>query len=72
MMLIGVFIFSTITAMISSGLTDYILEEENQNVTDIIEKKSEDIMMELKSIREENNRLKDELHDLKKEIWNLR
>ena len=66
---IGIFIFSTITAGISSYLTDRILEDDEENIkTEInekIEKNTETIMNELKLIREENKRLENEINELK-------
>lgn len=57
----GVFIFSTITATISSYLTDRLMSEDNQEVDD----KLDEIINELKVIRGENKELKKEIKKLK-------
>ena len=57
----GVFIFSTITAAISSYLTDRIMSEDNEEFDD----KLNEIMDELKCIRKENQELKEEIKKLK-------
>ena len=72
LILIGIFVFSTITAIISSFLTDRILENDEEDIVseikENIEEKSENIMAELKSVRMENKQLKDEISMLKKLI----
>lgn len=69
LILIGVFVFSTITAALSSYLTDRILEKEGEynklKINRNIEEKSENIMKELKIMREENQKLKEEINELK-------
>lgn len=66
LIIIGIFIFSTFTAMISSFLTDYILKEENNNVINLIDEKYNNFLIELKSIHEENKKLREEIQELKK------
>lgn len=72
LILIGIFVFSTITASISSFLTDRILDEDEEDIIGeikgVIEEKSETIMVELESVREENKQLKDEIKELKEII----
>lgn len=55
----GVFIFSTITAAISSFLTDRMISDED------IEAKLDDVIIELKEMRSENVGLKKEINELK-------
>lgn len=61
LILIGIFVFSTITAAMSSFLTDRIIEADEEEITDVLEGKYDDIINELKLIREENKQLHDEL-----------
>lgn len=65
----GIFVFSTITAAISSFLTDRLLKTDEEEMGDIIEGALEEnlnnILNELKSLREENKILKDEIDELK-------
>ena len=76
LILIGVFVFSAITAIISSFLTDRILDSDEEDIVseiqETIEKKSENIMEELKSVRMENKQLKDETDELKAELKELK
>lgn len=75
LILIGVFVFSAITALMSSFLTDRILDDDEEDVSEIqetIEEKSENIMAEIKSVRMENKQLKDEANELKAEIKELK
>ena len=76
LILIGIFVFSTITAALSSFLTDRILEDDEEDIkeeiNEVIEEKSESIMDELKIVREENNGLKDEINELKSELNELK
>lgn len=76
LILIGVFVFSAITAIISSFLTDRILDSDEEDIVSEIEKtieeKSESIMEELKNVRMENKQLKDETDELKAEIKELK
>ena len=72
LILIGIFIFSTITAAISSFLTDRILDADEKNImkeiNEVIEKRTDNLMEELKLVREENNQLKNEINELKELI----
>lgn len=72
LILIGIFVFSTITAAMSSFLTDRILDDEEKDIekriTEDIDEKSEKILNELKIVREENKKLKDEISELKEYI----
>lgn len=76
LILIGVFVFSAITALMSSFLTDRILDDEEEDrvsgIQETIEEKSENIMAEIKSVRMENKQLKDEANELKVEIKELK
>ena len=76
LILIGIFVFSTITAAMSSFLTDRIIDADEEDIeeklTETIEKKSENITNELKLVREENNELKNEIGDLRDEINELK
>ena len=75
LILIGIFVFSTITASMSSFLTDRIIDDEEEDIkskiNETIEDKSENIMNELKVVREENKGLKDETNELKGKINEL-
>ena len=74
LILIGIFVFSTITAAISSFLTDRILNTNEKDImseiNETIEKKNNILMDELKLVREENNMLKNEIDELKELIKN--
>ncbi|EEE42828.1 Ion channel [Methanobrevibacter smithii DSM 2374] len=76
LILIGVFVFSAITALMSSFLTDRILDDDEEDrvseIQETIEEKSENIMAEIKSVRMENKQLKDEANELKAEIKELK
>lgn len=76
LILIGVFVFSVITALMSSFLTDRILDDDEEDrvseIQETIEEKSENIMTEIKSVRMENKQLKDEANELKAEIKELK
>lgn len=76
LILIGVFVFSAITAIISSFLTDRILDKDEEDIVseiqETIEEKSENIMAELKSVRMENKQLKAETVELKAELKELK
>lgn len=76
LILIGVFVFSVITALMSSFLTDRILDDDEEDrvseIQETIEEKSENIMAEIKSVRMENKQLKDEANELKAEIKELK
>ena len=75
LIIIGVFVFSTITAAISSYLTDRLLDEEEADINNLIEENVKPIRDELAEIRrelevthEENRELKEEIRELKKLI----
>ena len=76
LILIGVFVFSAITALMSSFLTDRILDDDEEDrvseIQETIEEKSENIMSEIKSVRMENKQLKDEANELKAETDELK
>ena len=76
LILIGVFVFSAITALMSSFLTDRILDDDEEDrvseIQETIEEKYENIMAEIKSVRMENKQLKDEANELKAEIKELK
>lgn len=76
LILIGVFVFSVITALMSSFLTDRILDDDEEDrvseIQETIEEKSENIMAKIKSVRMENKQLKDEANELKAEIKELK
>ena len=75
LIIIGIFVFSIITASLSSFLTDRVMADEEKNtkkINDAIEEKSESIIDELKLVRKENSELKDELNILKDEINELK
>lgn len=72
LILIGIFVFSTITAIISSFLTDRILQDDEDDIKyeirDAIDKESDKVMSELNMIREENKKLHEEIEELKELI----
>jgi voltage-gated potassium channel Kch len=73
LILIGIVIFSTITASISSYLTDNMIESEDDGIDEVkksVEEKSERILSELESVRKENQELRDEINELKEMIKN--
>lgn len=76
LILIGVFVFSAITALMSSFLTDRILDDDEEDrvseIQETIEEKSENIIAEIKSVRMENKQLKDEANELKAETDELK
>ena len=76
LILIGVFVFSAITALMSSFLTDRILDDDEEDrvseIQETIEEKYENIMAEIKSVRMENKQLKDEANEIKAEIKELK
>ncbi|WP_295721664.1 ion transporter [uncultured Methanobrevibacter sp.] len=65
----GIFIFSTITAAMSSYLTDRIMEKENKynglKINENIEEKTANIMNEIQIMQKENQELKEEIKELK-------
>lgn len=66
---VGIFIFSTITAAISSFLIDHVLDNEDEkmqeNIINSIKENNQHVLDELKSVREENQQLRDEINELK-------
>ncbi len=72
LVIVGIFIVSTITAALSSYLTDRLIgSDESEMVEDfksIVEENSQEVMGELKAVREENKRLQDEINELKELI----
>lgn len=72
LILIGIFVFSTVTAILSSFLTDRVLEDDEEDLKELIKEtidvKSENIMTELESVRMENRQLRDEISELKELI----
>lgn len=76
LILIGIFIFSAITAAMSSFLTDRILNKEEEDiigeVNSRIDEQSELIMNKLNAVHEENERLHDENARLHEEIEELK
>lgn len=76
LIIIGIFVFSIVTAAISSFLTDRLVnKDENEmeeRIKDVAEKNSENIMDEIKLVRDENKELKDEIGELKSEIRQLK
>lgn len=72
LILIGIVIFSTITAAISSYLTDNMLEngDDIDEIKKTMEEESKNIKSELDAIRKENQRLNDEISELKELIKN--
>ena len=76
LLIIGIFVFSAVTAALSSFLTDRIMnndeKESEDTIGNVIGKNSENIMDEIKLVREENNGLKNEISELKNEISELK
>ena len=70
LILVGMALVSTITAVISSFLTDRILENDDDEILEAFEEKSEKIMEELRTVKEENRELKNEISELKELINN--
>ena len=74
LIIVGIFVVSTITAALSSYLTDRLMEKEEGNIVGnlrlSVEENSQNIMDELKIIRQENKRLQDEIDELKKKMDN--
>ena len=63
---VGIILFSTLTAAISSYLTDRLINPEEEQ----IDRKVDDVKEELKNMREENKKLHDEINELKELIKN--
>lgn len=73
LILIGIVIFSTITASISSYLTDNMLEGGDDGIDEVkksVDEKSQRIESELEEIRKENKKLHEEISELKELIKN--
>ena len=75
LIVVGVFVFSTITAAISSYLTDRLLHKEEEDISKIVEENVKPINDELAEIRKElevthkeNEELKGEIRELKEMI----
>ena len=72
LIIVGIFIFSTITAAISSFLTERLLEDDDGDIKADIEntitEKFEPLQKELESLHEENQMLRDEIRQLKELI----
>lgn len=72
LIIVGIFIVSTVTAAMSSYLTDRLIESDEdkfrKNIENTLQKNSNDIMNELKAVREENKKLQDEINELKELI----
>ena len=72
---IGIFVFSTITAAMSSYLTDRLLNQEEDDIGQVVEDNAKSINEELDQIKSEleitqkqNRELKDEILELKEMI----
>lgn len=76
LILIGIFVFSAITAAMSSFLTDRILDADEEDiigeVNSRIDEQSSLIMNELNAVHEENEKLHDENKKLHEEIEELK
>ena len=76
MILIGIFVFSTITAIISSFLTDRILQDDEDDIKyeirDAIDEESEKIMSELNTVREGNRKLHEGSEKIMSELSTVR
>ena len=74
LIIIGIFVFSTITAAISSVFTNRILEDDDNHIVtsieDTIEEKFEILEDRFKSVSEENEMLRNEIKELKEIIKN--
>lgn len=72
LILIGIFVFSTITASISSFLTDRLIEEDDEDIkseiNENVDNKTKNIMNQLNIVSEENKELKKDIAELKDEI----
>ena len=69
---VGIFIFSTITAAISSYFTDRLLDNSDEAIEDVIDEKSVLMKDEFTSLKEEINLLHEENRELKEEISELK
>ena len=73
LVLIGIIFFSTITASISSFLTDNMLDNGGDDINEVkrsIDEKSESIIHELDTVKKENQKLHREIEELKEMIKN--
>ena len=74
LILIGIVVFSTITAAISSFLTDRILDDSGDEDIEMLKKSIEDrsdnIVNELNAVRKQNEKLQKEIDELKELIKN--
>lgn len=73
LILIGIFVFSAVTAAMSSFLTDRILDKNETDIKEMeksVLAKSEEMMNEVKLVRKENKQLKEEISELKELIKN--
>ena len=72
LILIGIFVFSTITAIISLFLTDRILQDDEEDIKyeirDAIDEESGKVMGELNEVREENRKLHEESEKIMGEL----
>ena len=72
LIIVGIFIVSTITAAMSSYLTDLLIESDEtklmDNIKNTLEENSKEIMVELKEVRKENKKLQEEINELKEQI----
>lgn len=72
LIILGVFIFSTITGAISSFFNQRVLQIEDEDIEGILDKKIKPINDELKNIREENQKLHKENQELQEGITELK
>lgn len=73
LVLIGIIFFSTITASISSFLTDNMLESDEDDLDEVkrsVNENSERILSELDEVKKENKKLQEEINELKEMIKN--
>lgn len=73
LVLIGIIFFSTVTASVSSFLTDRMLDGDDDEIEEVkrsVDEKSERILSELEDVRKENRELKEEISELKELIKN--
>ena len=72
LIVVGIFIVSTITAAISSYLTDRLVSSDEETAMDeikqTIDSNSKEIIAELETIRQENKKLQAEINELKEKI----
>lgn len=72
LIVVGIFIVSTITAGLSSYLTDRLIGHDEglmiEDVENVVKENSREVMDELKNVREENRKLHEEINELKELI----